>query len=90
MAFYCIPKLMIRRVGDHEQKSAVRAAELGDGTFEARTVQDAMKNIDLFLSNPSVLINMNRAIEKNNSIGIYDGCKIAIERALARAEILEK
>lgn len=39
LAFYPIPKLMIRRVGDHEQFSAIRAYELGDGTREVRAKQ---------------------------------------------------
>jgi hypothetical protein len=86
MAFYSVPKLSIRRVGDHERKSALRSAELGDGTLEARTLPEMMKYIDLFLTNPRVLINMNKAIEKNSKIGIYDGLKIAVERALERAE----
>jgi len=34
LAFYPVPKLMIRRVGDHEAFSASRANELGDGTEE--------------------------------------------------------
>jgi hypothetical protein len=34
LAFYCIPKVSIRRVGDHEQFSAVRSKEVGDGTVE--------------------------------------------------------
>lgn len=89
MAFYCIPKLMIRRVGDHEQKSAYRTAELGDGTLEARTINDAMKEINQFLTNPSALISMNEAIERNNRIGIYDGSKIAVEKALERASQME-
>lgn len=86
MAFYAVPKLMIRRVGDHEAKSALRAAELGDGTAEARTVEEIMQNINLFLDKPSVLTNMNKAIKKNNQIEVYSGIKFAIERALERAE----
>jgi hypothetical protein len=84
MAFYSVPKLMIRRVGDHEQKSATRSAELGDGTLEARTIPEIMKNIHQFLDTPRVLINMNHAIERNSKIGIYDGLKNAVERALER------
>ena len=44
MSFYPVPKLMIRRVGDHEQISALLAAELGDGTIDV-----AMNNIQLFI-----------------------------------------
>lgn len=90
MAFYSIPKLMIWRVGDHERKSALRAAELGDGTLEARTLDEIMKNIHNFLDSPQILVNMNKSIEKNNKIGVYEGLKIAIERALERADQMEK
>ena len=42
LAFACLPKLHIRRVGDHEADSARRAAELGDGTLEAREVEEGL------------------------------------------------
>ncbi len=85
LAFYPIPKLMIRRVGDHEEYSALRASELGDGTLEAREISDAMKYVNLFISTPALLLQMNDAIERNHSIGIYDGCKNAVRIALERA-----
>ncbi len=47
--FYPIPKLMIRRVGDHEQFSALRANELGDGTLEAREIEDCLEYVELFM-----------------------------------------
>ena len=85
MAFYAVPKLMIRRVGDHEAKSAVRAAEVGDGTLEAGTISESMQDIHQFLKKPGDLITMNKMIQKNNKIGMYDGAKLAVERALERA-----
>lgn len=85
LAFYAVPKLMIRRVGDHEAKSAVRAAEVGEGTLEAGTVDEVMEEIRQFLSKPSDLITMNKMIRKNNEVGMYDGAKVAVEKALARA-----
>jgi len=84
LAFYPIPKLMIRRVGDHEAYSAIRASELGDGTFEARELDECLRYVDLFLK-PDLLTSMNEAIVNNNSIGIYDGCKNAVRIALERA-----
>jgi hypothetical protein len=42
LAFYPIPKLMIRRVGDHEQWSAWRAAEIGDGTREVTVISETV------------------------------------------------
>jgi vacuolar-type H+-ATPase subunit E/Vma4 len=85
MAFYAVPKLMIRRVGDHEAKSAIRAAEVEDGTLEAETIEEIMKEINQFLTKPGDLITMNRVIQSNNEIGMYNGAKIAVERALERA-----
>ena len=85
MAFYCIPKLHIRRVGDHEAASAKRASELGDGTLEAREIEDAQSYLDMFLHSPDLLRSMNEAIMKNHKIGIYDGCRKAVELSMARA-----
>ncbi|KAL3909700.1 MAG: hypothetical protein SGILL_007983 [Bacillariaceae sp.] len=79
LAFYCIPKLHIRRVGDHEADSARRAAEAGDGSMEAREVSDAMRYLELILQQPpDLLVSWNEAIVQNNKIGMYDGCKNAV------------
>ena len=81
LAFYPIPKLMIRRVGDHEAYSALRASELGDGTLEIREVPLAVKYVKIFLTT-DLLHVMNKKIEDNNKIGTYDGCKEAMRLAL--------
>lgn len=88
LAFYPIPKLMIRRVGDHEAYSALRASELGDGTLEVREVPLAVKYVNLFLST-NLLEVMNKSIEDNNKIGLYDGCKNAMRLAMERAEQMQ-
>ena len=44
---------MIRRVGDHEAYSALRASELGDGTLEVREIADAMAYVNLFVDGPT-------------------------------------
>lgn len=85
LAFYPIPKLMIRRVGDHEAYSAMRASELGDGTLEVREVPEAVRYVELFTTT-NLLETMNNSIDANNKIGIYDGCKNAMKIALERAE----
>ena len=82
LAFYPVPKLMIRRVGDHEQFSALRAAELGDGTLEAREIEDCDLYMDLFVNGSDLLEQMNTSIIENNKNGIYDGCKNAVKIAL--------
>lgn len=85
LAFYCVPKLHIRRVGDHEAASAKRSSELGDGTLEARELDDALAYLDLFMANPDLILSMNTAIVNNNKIGIYDGCRKAVELSMKRA-----
>jgi len=86
LAFYPVPKLMIRRVGDHEQYSALRAAELGEGTLEARELSDCTSYMNLFASEGSeLLLSMNQSIIENNKRGVYDGCKNAIDAALERS-----
>lgn len=82
LAFYPLPKLHIRRVGNHEAFSATRAAELGDGSIEAREVEDAMDYINLFLNAPDLLVHMNESVIRNNKIGLYDGCKKAVALAV--------
>jgi hypothetical protein len=79
LAFYPIPKLHIRRVGDHEADSARRAAEAGDGSLEAREISDALRYLDLLLEQPPDLLeSWNQAIINNNKLGMYDGCKNAV------------
>ncbi|CAK0883211.1 unnamed protein product, partial [Prorocentrum cordatum] len=79
------PQLMIRRVGDHEAYSALRASELGDGTLEARELEDAMAYVKVY-EQPGrpLLVQQNDSIVKNHSIGLYDGCKNAVEAALEK------
>jgi len=84
LAFYCVPKLHIRRVGDHEADSAKRSSECGDGTEEAREIEDAMDYVQMFLQGPDMLVAMNQAIRNNDKIGIYGGCQKAVEIACAR------
>ncbi|CAK0883210.1 unnamed protein product, partial [Prorocentrum cordatum] len=85
------PQLMIRRVGDHEAYSALRASELGDGTLEARELEDAMAYVKVY-EQPGrpLLVQQNDSIVKNHSIGLYDGCKNAVEEPRLRSELLRR
>jgi hypothetical protein len=46
LAFYPVPKLMIKRVGGHEAWGAIRAAEVGDGTIECETVETTLTDVE--------------------------------------------
>lgn len=84
LAFYPIPKLHIRRVGDHEAYSAVRSAEINDGSLEARTQQDTIRYLEL-LTDPKcdLLKSWNEQIIINQTkLNMYNGCKNAVKWAV--------
>mmetsp|Transcript_27370 Transcript_27370/g.58551 ORF Transcript_27370/g.58551 Transcript_27370/m.58551 type:complete len:545 (-) Transcript_27370:565-2199(-) len=86
LAFYPIPKLHIRRVGDHEAYSAIRAAEVNDGSLEAREISDALRYLELLCNSTSegcdLLPSWNQAIIDNHvKLNMYDGCKNAVKWA---------
>jgi len=83
LAFYPIPKLHIRRVGDHEAYSAIRAAEVNDGSLEAREISDALRYLELLCdSSCDLLPSWNQAVIDNQiKLNMYDGCKNAVKWA---------
>jgi hypothetical protein len=81
LAFFPIPKIFIRRVGDHEAASAFRSMELGEGTMECREVEHAVEMIRLFTDNDGIFVRMNECIIRNSREGIYDGARVAVEIA---------
>jgi hypothetical protein len=83
LAFVPVPKLHIRRVGDHEAASATRSSELGDGTAECRTIEEAVSMITLLCQSPEFLRPMNERIRQNARLGIYDGASQALQLAIS-------
>ena len=84
LAFYPIPKLMIKRVGGHEAWGAIRAAEIGDGTLECETVGSTLQMLDLMLDTSDVLKSMCEYILKAHEVGVYNGAYKVIELALKK------
>ena len=81
LAFYPVPKLMIRRVGGHEAWGAIRAAEIGDGTYELETLPEICAWIDLVQSQPAVIADMCDNIEAADMLGVYDGAYQVVQLA---------
>lgn len=81
LAFYPVPKMMIRRVGGHEAWGAVRAAEVGDGTYELETLQDITSFIDLVHAQPATVTEMCANIQAAQKAGTYDGAYRVVELA---------
>ncbi|MCX7997961.1 MAG: hypothetical protein N3A69_03285, partial [Leptospiraceae bacterium] len=84
LAFFPIPKIFIRRVGDHEAASAFRSMELGEGTMECREPEHAVEMIRLFSETNWIFMRMNECIVRNSREGIYDGAKFAVELAQSK------
>ncbi|SDB20591.1 hypothetical protein SAMN02910317_01024 [Ruminococcaceae bacterium FB2012] len=84
LAFYPVPKLMIKRVGGHEAWGAVRAAELGDGTFECETLREIIGMLRVLQTDGSVLRFMCGNIVKGKQEGVYDGAYKAVKMLLER------
>ena len=84
LAFYPVPKLMIKRVGGHEAWGAVRAAEIGDGTFECDTPKEIIGMLRSLQRDGSILEFMCRNIIKAKQEGVYDGAYEAVRLAVSR------
>ena len=81
LAFYPVPKLFIKRIGGHEQWSAVHSAEMGDGTLECQDIPHVIQMVRLFLEDDVTLKNMCDCINLNKTIGLYDGAYNVIRLA---------
>ncbi|MDO4403759.1 MAG: hypothetical protein Q4C09_01860 [Atopobiaceae bacterium] len=81
-SFYPVPKLMIHRVGGHEAWGAIRAAEIGDGTYEIDDTNEVLAMIDSFQLDRELVAFMCDNIEAANRIGIYDGAYKVIDLAV--------
>lgn len=84
LAFYPIPKIFNERVGGHEMWGAIRGAELGDGTVEARNTRQTMQAIDVLTDEEDLLTMFCEQIVRNKSIGIYDGGYKCVELATGK------
>ena len=73
LAFYPVPKLMMRHIGGHEVYGAVHAQELGDATFECETASALADMIDTLIHDPAILQHMCRRIVELKKQGVYNG-----------------
>ena len=84
LSFYPVPKLMIKRVGGHERWGAVRAAEVGDGTYECDTLPQIYTMLDLLQNGDEALINMINNISRNNDAKLYNGAYKVVRLAAGK------
>ena len=82
LAFYPIPKLFIKRIGGHEKWGAIHSVDIGDGTNECQTPEEAAALIKQFIENPELIEMMCNNIIHQKTIGTYDGAYKAVELAI--------
>lgn len=82
LSFYPVPKIMIRHVGGHEVWGAIRAAEVGDGTYELQTLDEICATVDLMQADRSLVPMMCGHIETAHACGVYEGAYQAIHLAV--------
>ncbi len=84
LAFYPVPKIFNMRVGGHEMWGAIRGAEIGDGTVEARGIPEVIQAINMLTHHDDLLEMFCDCIVKNKSIGLYDGGYKCVELATGK------
>ena len=83
-SFYPVPKLMIHRVGGHEAWGAIRAAEVGDATYELDDTEEVLSMISSMQYDRELVAFMCDNIEKANRVGTYDGAYKVVELACSQ------
>ncbi len=73
LAYYPIPKLMIKHIGGHEVYGAIHTAELGDGTPEFESEQDILRALESLIGDQEITGHMIDTIDRLNRGGCYNG-----------------
>ncbi len=84
LSFYPVPKLMIHRVGGHEAWGAIRAAEVGDGTYECEKTEEVLAMLDEMTNGDEILPAMCRCILRAKNAGIYNGAYEVVKMAAGK------
>ena len=82
LSFYPVPKIMIHRVGGHEAWGAIRAAEVGDGTYECEKTEEVLAMIDAIIADGDIVRSLNESILRSKDI--YRGAYRVVELAAKR------
>ncbi len=87
LAYYPVPKLMIKRVGGHEAWGAIRSAEIGDGTIECETIPLILQALDLMIKEDDLLTMYCKNIIKQKKSETYDGAYNIVKLAMNRKSV---
>ena len=84
LAYYPVPKLLIKRVGGHEAWGAIRSAEVGDGTFECEKLEQVVAMVKLMQEDTSLLRHFCGRILDAHRAGLYDGAYKVVQLAVEK------
>ena len=73
LAYYPIPKLMVKHIGGHEVYGEIHSREIGDGTFECADKKSINQMIDRLIDDKELLSHMANQIIDLKKQGIYNG-----------------
>ncbi|MCQ2611032.1 MAG: hypothetical protein MJ169_04730 [Treponema sp.] len=90
LAFYPVPKLFIRRIGGHEKWGAIHSNEIGDGTPECSTPQEASNLVKALLTDSSLIENLCSCIQKEFEDDTYNGAYKVVTAATGKKPAVKK
>ena len=73
LAFYPVPKLIMRHIGGHEVYGAIYTREMGDATYECETAPALCDMIDTLINDKAILKAMCARIIELKEQRVYDG-----------------
>ena len=78
LAYYPIPKIMMRHIGGHEVYGAIHGQEEGDSTFECQDEREMNEMLSRLITDDELLIHMVKRIMELKKDGVYDGAYKAV------------
>ncbi len=81
LAYYPIPKLMIKHIGGHEVYGAIHTTELGDGTPEFEKDEDILRALDNLIQDKELTLHMLDNIDRLKAEGWYNGAYECVKLA---------
>ena len=82
LAYYPIPKLMIKHIGGHEVYGEIHSREIGDGTFECADKKKINEMIDRLVTDKELLSHLSNQVVELKKQGIYNGAYEVVKLAV--------
>ena len=83
LAFYPVPKLMMRHIGGHEVYGAIYAREMGDATYECETADALCDMIDTLINDRAIIKQLSTRIKELNAANVYGGGYEVVKLAIS-------